>query len=398
LLEEFRDPGVYVQILDLQAKVVANSPNLSGNQLPVDLSVVLKAANGQSSTTEVKVSEERVRILSRPLSFSNQTLGVLQVAESLEPFTDTMDRVRWILIIGSLLTLAIATAGGRWFVKRALRPVVQVTQAARKIATTRKFEERLPLPTPTKGNLDEIGELSATFNQMIGELSRVFENNRQFMADTSHELRTPLTVIRGNLNLLRRGLSKEEADEAIAESEEEAERLSRLVGDLLVLAQADVGQVIEHLPVRLETVMPRVLRRAEQLVQVQHKDLTITLESNQPALVMGDEMRLLQAINNLVENAIHYTPDGGQITLRLETRPGTAFISVRDTGIGIAPEHLPHLFERFYRVDKARSRMLGGTGLGLAIVKYLSEAHGGQVRVESETGKGSLFEIRLPLN
>ncbi|MEI6045665.1 MAG: ATP-binding protein [Chloroflexota bacterium] len=398
LLKEFAEPGIYTQILDLQARIIASSPNLSGNQLPVDLSTVVRSASGQHSITEVRVGEERLRILSQPINSKGGTVGVLQVAESLQPFLETMSRVRLLLSVGTLLTLAGATAGGWWFVKRAMLPVVQVTQTARKIATTRNFAERLPLPNRTKGKLDEIGQLSATFNQMIEELSRVFENNRQFMADTSHELRSPLTVIRGNLNLLRRGLDKASAEEAIAEAEEEAERLSLLVGDLLLLAQTESERVVEYQPVQLDQLMLRVVRRAEQLVQAQQKNLEIKLESNQPALVMGDEMRLLQVINNLVENAARYTPDQGQIILRLEREPETALISVRDTGIGIPPEHLPRLFERFYRVDKARSRALGGSGLGLAIVKYLTEAHGGQVRVESVVGKGTLFEICLPLS
>lgn len=397
LLQEFAAPGVYVQILDLQATVIANSPNLSGNQLPVDPSTAVRATKGSNNLADVRVDEEQVRILSQPLKAENQIIGVLQVAESLQPFYDTMGQVRIWLIVGNILTLASAVGGGWWLVRRALRPVVQVTQTARKIALTRKFEERIPFKGNAKGKLDEIGQLATTFNRMIEELSRVFESNRQFMADTSHELRSPLTVIQGNLNLLRRGLGKIEAEEAIAEAEEEAVRLSRLIGELLLLAQADAEQVIEHEPVELERVMLKVARRAEQVAAAQQKNLTIELEQNDPALVYGDELRLSQAINNLVENAVLYTPDGGRIALKLETKLGFAQISVRDSGIGIAQEHLPQLFERFYRVDKARSRALGGTGLGLAIVKYVTEAHGGQVRVESEVDQGTLFEIRLPL-
>jgi heavy metal sensor kinase len=398
LLQEFAEPGVYVQILDLQGKPLTISPNLAGNQLPVDPTTVVRARNGTKSTNEIRVGDERLRILNQPLKANDQIIGVLQVAESLQPFYDTIDQVRWLLGVGNVLTLVVATLGGWWLVGRALRPVVQVTQTAQKIALTRRFDERIPLKgNNPKANLDEIGQLAATFNRMIEEISRVFENNRQFMADTSHELRTPLTVIRGNLNLLRRGLDKTEAEEAIAEADEEAVRLSHLVNDLLMLAQADAEQVIEFSPVQLDEVMHRVTRRAEQIVQAQHKVLKVELERNDSALVMGDEIRLSQAINNLVENAIRYTPDEGKVTLNLKNESGLALITVADTGIGIAPEHLAHLFERFYRVDKARSRALGGTGLGLAIVKYLTEAHGGQVRVESEPGKGSLFEIRLPL-
>ncbi len=397
LLQELAEPGVYVQILDKQGNVQAGSPNLFGNRLPPDATSMLKAENGESNLNEVRVGRERLRVLSQPLRGNGQIIGVLQVAESLEPFYDTMTRVRIWLIVGSVLTLLLAAVGGWWLVRRALRPVVQVTATARKIAATRSFDERIPLKEVGKGRLDEIGELSATFNQMIEELGQVFEKNKHLMADTSHELRTPLTVIRGNLNLLRRGLVGQEAEEALAESEEEAIRLSRLVGDLLLLSQADAEQVVEHAPVQLDTVMARVLRRCEQLAQTQQKKLEIELERNDAVIVSGDEGRLFQVINNLAENAVRYTPENGKVTLRLEKQASKALISVKDSGIGIAAEHLPHLFERFYRVDKARSRALGGTGLGLAIVKYLSEAHGGTVQVESEVGKGTLFEIRLPL-
>ena len=221
------------------------------------------------------------------------------------------------------------------------------------------------------------------------------------MADTSHELRTPLTIIQGNLDLLKRGLPPTEAAEAIEETREEAARLSRLVSDLLMLAQADAGMMVEHHEIDLPQVVRRSYHRAVQLAETQNKPVKLSLDKLDPARALGDEYRLDQAIFNLLDNAVRYTPQGEiHVSLSVEqggNQPARAVIAVKDTGPGIAAEHLPHLFERFYRVDKARSRALGGTGLGLAIVKYIAEAHEGEVKVESQPGVGSTFKIIIPV-
>ncbi len=400
-LDEFADPGVYVQVLDPQGKVLGDSTSLGQARLPIDPALVVVALNGQPSTGEAQVASEKVRIFYQALIVKNQVVGVLEVGESLKPYTNTLGQVRLFLILGAVVTLLISLAGGWWVTKRALRPVVRVSETARRIAATRDFEERIPQPFNFKGQHDEISELAATFNQMIEELGRVFDTHRQFMADTSHELRTPLTIIQGNLDLLKRGLPPHEAAEAVAETSEEAARLSRLVSDLLMLAQADAGMMVERTEIDLAEVVRRSFHRATQLAENQARPLELSLERVDPANVMGDEYRLDQAIFNLLDNALRYTQQGEiRVSLVVERPPnslGLACISVKDTGPGIAPEHLEHLFERFYRVDKARSRALGGTGLGLAIVKYIVGAHGGQVQVKSQPGAGSTFKILIPL-
>lgn len=404
-LEEFADPGVYAQVLDRQGKVLGDSTTLGKANLPIDPALVVAALSGTANTSEAQVSSERVRIYYTPLKIQNQLAGILQVGESMKPYTETLNRVRIFLLLVGGAAILIATLGGWWLTRRALRPVVSVTETARRIALTRDFDERIPQNPGFRGQEDEISDLAATFNHMIEELGRVFDTNRQFMADTSHELRTPLTIIKGNLDLLKRGLPPDQAAEAIEEASEEATHLSRLVTDLLLLAQADAGQMIERNPVALDKVAEKAFRRAEQLVQTQGKNLSLQIERLETATVLGDEYRLGQAIFNLLENAVRYTPEGGQIRLNLETSHAypkypakeVALLHVRDTGVGIAPEQQPHLFERFYRVDKARSRAQGGAGLGLAIVKYIIEAQGGVVQVESEVGKGSIFTLVLPL-
>lgn len=400
-LDEFADPGVYVQVLDQQGKVLGDSTSLGQARLPIDTALVVVALNGQPSTGEAQVASEKVRIYYQALMVKNQIVGVLEVGESLKPYTDTLAQVRLFLILGAIITILISLAGGWWVTKRALRPVVRVSETARRITATRDFEERIPQTLNLKGQHDEISELAATFNRMIEELGRVFDVHRQFMADTSHELRTPLTIIQGNLDLLKRGLPPDEAAEAVAETSEEAARLSRLVSDLLMLAQADAGMMVERTEIDLAEVVRRSFHRATQLAETQAKPLKLTLERLDPARILGDEYRLDQAIFNLLDNAVRYTQQGEiNVSLVVEHPPnslGVACISVKDTGPGIAPEHLGRLFERFYRVDKARSRALGGTGLGLAIVKYIVEAHSGQVKVESQPGVGSTFKILIPL-
>jgi two-component system OmpR family sensor kinase len=399
-LDEFADPGVYVQVLDQQGKVLGDSYSLGQARLPIDPALVVVALNGQPSTGEAQVSSEKVRIFYQALSVKNQVVGVLEVGESLKPYTDTLGQVRLFLILGAVVALLISLAGGYWVTKRALRPVVRVSETARRITATRDFKERIPRTVNLRGQHDEISELAETFNRMIEELGRVFATHRQFMADTSHELRTPLTIIQGNLDLLKRGLPEAEAAEAVQETGEEAARLSRLVADLLMLAQADAGMMVEQNEIDLAKVVKRSFHRAAQLAETQGKPLKLTLERLDPARVIGDEYRLDQAIFNLLDNAVRYTPQG-EVSVSLVAEPapngsGLACIAVRDTGPGIAAEHQAHIFERFYRVDKARSRALGGTGLGLAIVKYIVEAHGGEVKVESQPGVGSIFKIFIP--
>lgn len=400
-LDEFADPGVYVQVLDQQGKVLGDSYSLGQARLPIDPALVVVALNGQPSTGEAQVANEKVRIYYQALVVKSQLAGVMEVGESLKPYTDTLNRVRLYLVLGAAVALLISVLGGWWVTRRALRPVVRVSETARRIAATRDFEERIPQPPNFKGQHDEISELAATFNRMIEELGRVFEAHRHFMADTSHELRTPLTIIQGNLDLLKRGLPPAEAAEAVEETGEEAARLSRLVSDLLMLAQADAGMMVERAEVDLAAVAKRSFHRAEQLAENQAKPLKLSITRLDPAKVMGDEYRLDQAIFNLLENAVRYTQQG-EISLILAVESGPvgppiARISVKDSGPGIAPEHLAHLFQRFYRVDQARSRALGGTGLGLAIVKYIAEAHNGQVQVESQPGAGSTFSLLIPL-
>jgi two-component system, OmpR family, sensor kinase len=236
-----------------------------------------------------------------------------------------------------------------------------------------------------------------TVNEMLARLERMFAAQREFLADASHELRGPLMVIRGNLDLLRLGLPEEERRASVREASEEVDRMSRLASDLLFLAAADAEEAVDQEAVRLDLVVAGVWERARHLDAGDHD---LRLVRSEPLTVVGDRGRLDQLVWNLVENALRYTPRGGSVELELAHDGADAVLRVGDTGVGIPAEHLPRIFERFYRVDRARSRSNGGTGLGLAIVKSVVEAHGGRVAVSSiaapGAAQGTSFTVWLP--
>jgi signal transduction histidine kinase len=225
-------------------------------------------------------------------------------------------------------------------------------------------------------------------------LERLFKAQRRFVADVSHEMRTPLTTIQGNLDLMKR-FSSDYDEEAMEAMESEVRRMSRLVEDLLLLAKADAGrQSLVKMVVELDTLLLEVYNQS-RLLNISGID--VSLGSIDQAQVLGDPDRLKQLLLNLVSNALKYTPEGGTVILSLSRDAQFAFVTVEDTGIGIPEADLPHIFDRFYRVDKARARAMGGTGLGLSIAKWIVDAHGGQLSVVSTVGEGSTFTIQLPL-
>jgi signal transduction histidine kinase len=272
---------------------------------------------------------------------------------------------------------------------RALAPIAQLTRAAAHVAATGEYHTRVSLPP----HHDEVGQLAATINELITTVERTLERQRQFLADTSHELRSPLTVVLANLDLLRRAVDASDREISLREATAEARRMRRLVNDLLLLAQADAAQAIAHTAVRLD----RLVEETVAMIARQARDHRIEAFVAEPVVVMGDRERLAQLLHNLLENVQQYTPPGTHAEVRLRRSNGLAQLSVADTGPGIGAAHLPYIWDRFYRADKARSRASGSTGLGLAIVKYIAEAHGGRVQVVSEPGKGTTFTVILPL-
>ncbi len=371
---------IWVQLTDSNGNIVTKSDNLGEKELPV--------VSGSIPVTRTLEDGTRIRILPVPLQAADQTYQ-LEFAQSLASIEPIMTRMGIVLLLTIVVFLTFVVASAAILIGRALSPVKRVTATAQGIASSSDLSRRVDYHGPK----DEIGELAATFDRMIEQLDGLLRSQRGFVADASHELRGPLTVIRGNLDLLKRNLSEEDRTESIRVLEAEMARMTRIVNDLLVLAEVESGPLEQSQLVSLKDIILDAQDRALLLAGDRH----IVIERQDDLWVRGDAHKLDQLVGNLVGNAIKYTPEGGTVTLSLFQDGEWARLDVADTGIGISPEHLPHIFDRFYRVDRARSRAGGGTGLGLAIVKGIALQHGGKVTVTSETGKGSTFTVWLKL-
>jgi len=356
--------------------------------------------NGNSSSGFVSWLEELASprtnyiFVALPLTYGIGQTGLVALGSPLDPY-GLFGRLLFTLLAGSLVTLAIALAGGFWLADRAMRPVKTITQAAHTISET-DLSRRLNMKSK-----DELGLLAGTFDAMLARLQAAFERQRQFVADASHELRTPLTIV--NLETSRALASPRRTAEyqhALTVIRGENDFMSGLVNDLLMLARMDAGQAaMEQVKVDLSDV---VVETVERLASLASRNGVVLEAGNLPeAYILGDRQYLIQMVSNLVENGIKYTT-GDHKRVRVETgteNGAAAWVRVADTGPGIAPEHLPHLFERFYRVDKSRTRgeteSPNGSGLGLSIAQWIARTHGGDISVESTLGVGTTFEARF---
>jgi signal transduction histidine kinase len=309
---------------------------------------------------------------------------------SLERIDGSVDRLLRLSLLLTALGAAFTFVGGRLLAGRALRPVAMVTRTAAAVAHSRDFRGRVP---PVSGH-DELGGLAATFNEMLGSLEQAYRAQQRFVSDASHELRAPLTAIQANLELLEHQshMSPSDHRQAVIEASRETRRLVGLVADLLALARADAGVPLRRERVELDRVALSALGDARHLARGQKLEVT----SLEPVLVRGDPDRLKQVCLILLDNALKYTPLTGTITLAVRRRGKTAEVAVDDTGVGISPEDLPHVFDRFYRADPARTRDPGGTGLGLPIGRWIAEQHGGSLILSSQLGRGTQARLSLP--
>jgi heavy metal sensor kinase len=296
------------------------------------------------------------------------------------------------MMLYALPLVLIASVWTGWFIAgRSLRPVDDIVRLARQI-TASNLEQRLTPPS----NNDEIGRLVDTLNEMIARLETSFTQVKQFTSDASHELKTPLAILMGELEVaLRRPMSEGEYKATLASCLEEVERLTHVVQGLLELSRAETGQsIIERKPVRLSMLVADVCDDVLLIAETKHVELSTDLQPD--IQIIGDKVRLHQAVLNVVENAVKYTPSGGSVRVELRRVEDEIRLFVSDTGIGIAQEHIPFLFDRFYRVDKARSKNIHGTGLGLAIVKWIVDVHYGTIKVVSTEGVGTSMQITFP--
>ena len=318
-------------------------------------------------------------------------MGALELGQSEDDVSETLASLLLIMGIAYPVTLVVAGFGGVFLAGRALSPIDNITRTVRHISAE-DLDQRLNLRLPD----DEVGRLARTFDEMIARLDDAFRRQRQFTADASHELRTPLTIIKGQIDV---SLQKEREPEAyrqvLRSVNEEVDHLIRLAGSLLTLTRADAGQIpLVFDEVDVAELMTGVVEQVRPVAL--DKGVGLWFDNGSSVTIKADEDLLLQLMLNLLDNAIKYTPSGGQVNVGSNVNGSQVELRVQDTGVGISREHLPYLFDRFYRVDKGRSRAEGGVGLGLAISRWIAEAHGGTIRVESVPGKGSTFIVLLP--
>ncbi len=369
----------------------SSSGNLSGDDPPLDESA-LSTVNPSLRNLNYKGS--RWRILSVPIKVSGQDriIGTIQAGMNMTVIEKTQQVLLTVLVVGILVAVFVAGLAGWFSIRQALAPLETVKEAALRITRADDLSHRIPYSGSPN---DEVGQLIEAFNQTLSRLENLFNTQRRFIVDVGHELRTPLTVIKGNVDLMRRLNCTDE--ESMSGIDIEVERLTRLVGDLLLLAQAESGKLPLILRVvELDTVLLEVFQQMRILAGDR---ISLKLTDIDQVLVCGDQDRIKQVIVNLVSNALKYTPAGGEVTVGLSKTTSLACLTVSDNGPGIPKEDMPHIFERFYRGEKSRTRSRDGKGfgLGLSIAYWIVRNHGGQIDVAVREPNGTVFTVWLPL-
>jgi heavy metal sensor kinase len=384
--EEFRAHGELFQVFDEAGRLVHRGAEIA------DVNFVPPSDAAAAGTfLDTVLHGEPVRVLTG-IADTGARRFTVQVAAPLRQLEDGLYGSLWFLVPMFPLVLVLATVGGYLLSRRALAPVDDITRAAQLI-TAKHLSHRLAVAPAD----DELSRLANTFNEMIGRLESSFRTISRFTADASHELRTPLAVMRTTAEVALRGPSGgSDRTQALEYIVAEIDRMSHLVENLLMIAKADSGEFqLQRNPVDVVAAVAEACEQASVLARVKGVELSIRLPENALS-IMGDPHALRRLFLILLDNAVKYTPSGGRCEVAVAAVAGEVVGTVTDTGIGISNDDLPHVFDRFYRVDRARSREQGGAGLGLAIGRWIAEAHGGVIAVDSELDRGSSFRVRLP--
>ncbi|MGC9941926.1 MAG: ATP-binding protein [Verrucomicrobiota bacterium] len=386
--------GRYIRVTRADGKVIY----VSG--MPVDGSFDPTEVAATMPETSVEYSREiglpgGKTLLTGVVNFAaqNGTRYLVEVGALLDPVEAMLNRLFLQLALGLPLAVVIIAGGGWLLVRRALQPVEQITRAA-ELITQHNTSERMPVARTG----DELEKLSVSLNRMIARLDDAFQNSKRFVADASHELRTPLTILHGELEILAKDERLDAAGhDQVVSMLEEVGRLSKIVEQLFALSRLDAGE--SQAEWKRFDLAELARTTAEHMgLLAEDKHIVISCAADREVLIEGDRARLKQVVVNLLDNAVKYTPENGAIQLSVNAVDGHALLEVADNGIGIAPDALPHVFDRFYRVDQARSADAGSAGLGLSIVKSICTAHGAEVDVQSTVRKGSCFRVILPLS
>ncbi|MBM4178500.1 MAG: heavy metal sensor histidine kinase [Ignavibacteria bacterium] len=377
-----------LQVADNYGVVIWKSENLMSDSLPT---IDVYVSEGARVSDNRLLSHYWLRGERHRIVMMRSDIASVTAAYPLSEIDATLRRLFAMMLYALPLVLFVSVVTGWFIAGKSLRPVDEITRLARQI-TARNLGQRLPKAQ----NNDEIGRLIETLNEMIERLEASFAQVKQFTSDASHELKTPLAILMGELEIaLRRQMTADEYRATLTSCLEEVERLTHVVQGLLELSRAETGQsIIERKPVRISTLVADVCD--DVLLIAETKGVQLTTDLQQDLQIIGDKVRLHQAILNVVENAVKYTPTGGAVRVEFRKVEDELRLFVSDTGIGIAPEHIPHLFDRFYRVDKARSKNIHGTGLGLAIVKWIVDVHHGTIKVVSSEGVGTTMQVTFP--
>jgi signal transduction histidine kinase len=383
---------ILVRVLDKRGLPLRTTPAFYALNIPPES--VTQPLHGLPWQGTISTADgQAVRLYSRALVANNDVFGVVQVGTTLTQVDTTLQDVSVELLLLAPFMLTLGGLISYWLTARAFVPIERLINAARKIRAG-DLRQRVPVPRPH----DEVRDLALTLNEMIEHLEQAFARQQRFVADASHELRTPVAVIRNKADMaLMQIFTPDEHFTVFRSIYNESERLGHLIGSLLALAHLDEGQVRQKKEVvKLDHLVQVVAEMTEPLA-IEHQ-VSVQVEANEQVRVCGDETRLLEVVMNLTENAILYNNSGGTVSLSVKCKDAQALLVVQDTGIGIAPEHLPHLVERFYRVDPARTYTAGGnSGLGLAIADGIVRGHGGSLTIGSQLGQGSTFTVALPL-
>lgn len=389
---EEREVTHSLRIFSPDGRLVWNSPNaVAQTPVPDHVFEQVRLGNSLYKTAETLDGRWSVRQLFVPIPLQGPVRHILQAEASLLLYRETLIGLVILLTLGSGVILFVAWIGSGWLAKKVMTPIEVLSTGAETMSEA-DLGKRLTLDSPYQ----EFRRLTQAFNSVMDRFQRSGETQRRFCDIAAHEMKTPLTILQGNLDVaLMKARTTEEYREALINNLEQVGRLIALTRSLLTLANFTSGKPPVHLvPLALEPLIQDLVDELTPLAD--DRRITLTFESQSVPPILGDAQWIKQALINLLDNALHYTPPAGAVTIRLEAVGDEVAVAVADTGHGIEPEHLPHLFERFYRTDWARAKDAGGTGLGLPIVKEIAEAHGGTISVTSQVEKGSVFTLRLP--
>jgi heavy metal sensor kinase len=381
------------RLLDTTGRVVVTSDPRDALPDPWKQPTPPKQATGvpRFDTIESSRFTHPVRVCSQWADLPARGEFLVQATYSLRGIVASLTAFRRLCIGTMILAAGLSLIAGRLLARKILRPVHRMTVAARRVRAD-KLSRRLS----RTGNEDELDRLAAVLNEMLERLERQFKQIQQFTADAAHEFRTPLTALRGNAEVaLSSHVAESELRGVLEASIEEYDRLSRIADDLLLLARADSGcPFLSYRRFALQAAVQDVVDLYAPLAQDKGVSLAFTSETS--IEMDADGSRIRQVISNLLDNALKFTPAGGRITVSVGQTDSTAELAVADSGPGISAEHLPHVFDRFYRVDRVRTREGAGAGLGLSISRTIVEAHGGSIRLTSRPGSGTTVIVRLP--